>query len=126
MPTQKKDKDLHFDDFSARCKLSFAAAADVMFPPLPSDFVPAPPSRSDFDFLGESDLLRPLLEVVAEVIEATEATFDMASDMALQSNTGNHLGNHMCVMELKAETFFRCWYAFFCDANWMSMQELKI
>ena len=84
MIADAKNEDLHFDDFSARCKLSFAAAADVMFPPLPSDFVPAPPSRSDFDFLGESDLLRPLLEVTAEVTEATEATFDMASDMALK------------------------------------------
>ena len=102
---------LHFVDFSARCKLSFTAAADVMFPPLPSDFVPAPPSRSDFDFLGESDLLRPLLEVTAEVTEATEATFDMASDMALKLRKNDLI--IMFVMKSKAETFFKCWYAFF-------------
>ena len=112
MPTLKNE-DLHFDDFSARCKLSFAAAVVVMFPPLPSDFVPAPPSRSDFDFLGESDLLRPLLEVMAEVTEATEATFDMASDMALKVQKGISVLIKMYVMKSKAETFFKCWYAFF-------------
>ena len=111
MPTLKNE-DLHFDDFSARCKLSFAAAVVVMFPPLPSDFVPAPPSRSDFDFLGESDLLRPLLEVTAEVTEATEATFDMASDMALKLRYC--LGNHYVRHEIESRNIFQMLVCFFC------------
>ena len=68
-------------DFSPRVLSLVAAAVGVPLPLFASlEFFPTQ-LTSDLDFLGESDLFR--IEAT-EAAVATEATLDIASDMALE------------------------------------------
>ena len=69
-------------DFSPRVLSLVAAAVGVPLPLFASlEFFPTQFKTSDLDFLGESDLFR--IEAT-EAAVATEATLDIASDMALE------------------------------------------